>query len=99
MQGQHSSERAAVMNTTPINTAWEGYRKLLSPAATATQISETHKAFFAGALVLYEYMMRALDPGVEPTDADMEKMAIVDRELRAFGKGFDTEYYQSRGNA
>lgn len=85
----------------PINGVWEGYRELVVPKqASAAQVVETQRAFFAGALALYEYIMRhGLDAGDEITDGDLERMADVDRELRAFGKALDTEVFHQRGNA
>lgn len=85
----------------PINAIWEGYRKMVvPPSASATQVIETQRAFFAGALALYEYIMRhGLDAGDEITDNDLERMAEIDRELRAFGKAFDSEAFNQRGTA
>jgi hypothetical protein len=83
------------MDNTPVQTMWEGYRKLVVPvSAPATQVEETHKAFFAGATSLFQLIMAVLDPGVEATDADLVKMGIIYQELCRFGQGFDTEFVQ-----
>ncbi len=85
----------------PINAMWENYRKMVvAPNAPAVQVVETQRAFFAGAATLYEYIMRyGLDAGDEITENDLCRMAEIDRELRAFGKGFDAELLQPKGNA
>lgn len=85
----------------PINAAWEGYRGMVVPKqASAAQVIETQRAFFAGAAVLYQYLMQhGLDEGDEITDGDMDRMAEIDRELRAFGQALDAETFQQRGNA
>lgn len=86
---------------TPMNDIWEGYRKMVvPPQASAAQIVETQRAFFAGAAALYEYIMRhGLDPGDEITDNDLARMAEIDRELRAFGAALDSEVFNQRGTA
>lgn len=53
--------------------------------ASAVQLAEMRKAFFAGAQHLYASMMNVLDEGEEPTDDDMRRMASIDAELEAFG--------------
>ncbi len=80
-----------------IAAGWASYRSLIVPkAASSAQVEETHRAFYAGAAILFEVIMRMLDPGVEPTDADLEKMNALDAELRAFGAGLDAEAFIGR---
>lgn len=85
----------------PINAVWEGYRKMVMPPnAGTTQVVETQKAFFAGALALYEYIMsHGLDAGDDITEGDLDRMAEIDRELRAFGKALDSEIFNQGGTA
>lgn len=89
------------MSKSPINAMWENYRKMVvAPNAPAVQIVETQRAFFAGAATLYEYIMRyGLDAGNDITENDLARMAEIDRELRAFGKAFDSEAFNQRGTA
>jgi hypothetical protein len=75
-----------------IEKGWEGYRKLLPPDAPPIQVKETRQAFYGGAAVLFEAIMRTLDPGEEPTDADMQKMKDIQRELSEFGRNLDSRY-------
>ena len=70
-----------------IEAGWESYRQgVLPPHASAVQVSETRKGFYAGAWFLLHHLLGVLDPGTEPTDADMARMAEIDAELRAFAE-------------
>jgi hypothetical protein len=62
--------------------------------APEIQIKETRQAFYAGASILFTVltMPGVLDPGDEPTDADMQKMADLQAEIDAFGAGLDKRY-------
>lgn len=66
--------------------AWNGYRrKLLDPVgAGPVQIEETRRAFYAGAISLLTAIMMGLDPGAEATDADLGRMAAIERELQRY---------------
>lgn len=50
------------------------------------QRTEMRKAFFAGANHLFATIISMLDPGQEPTDADMGKMDLIHKELQNFQK-------------
>ena len=50
----------------------------------AVQIHETRKAFYAGAYAFFQEQMVALDPGIEPTDADEQWMTEINEELESF---------------
>jgi len=67
--------------------------------APANQLHEMRCAFFAGAQHLFASIMAVLDPGSEPTDADMERMAEIDAELRAFIQDFELRHLPTGGNA
>lgn len=69
-----------------IEAGWAGYRYLvLSPTAPQLQIDECRTAFMAGAQHLFSSLMVILDPkGDEPTDADLNKMDLIDKELKTF---------------
>lgn len=80
------------MNT-PIARGWKSYRRLVVPAdASETQVAETRQAFFSGAAILFESIMLALDPGEDPTDADLSMMENIQAELDAFGHTLDQRY-------
>lgn len=70
-----------------IQGGWLGYRLCVMPqTASEIQVSETRKAFFAGAQHLFASIMSILDPGSEPTEKDLQRMTLIHTELEAFEK-------------
>jgi hypothetical protein len=67
--------------------------------APAIQIEEMRNAFFAGAQHLFSSIMTILDPGAEPTDKDLERMDLIDRELKAFINDFSIRNLPTGGSA
>lgn len=68
-----------------IAAGWYALRKMAIPeTASAIQLSEMRKAFYAGAQHLYASIMNMLDPGAEPTERDVERMAGIHDELNRF---------------
>jgi len=81
------------MKKEPIKAGWDSYRKTVMPQdAPDIQIRECRQAFYAGASILFQGLMTALDPGEEPTDADLQRMADIQNELDAFGQEIDRRY-------
>lgn len=81
------------MSAKPIQKAWQSYERLVLPSnAPEIQRRETRQAFYAGAAVLFEALMRGLDKEKEPTEADMQRMNDVVKELREFGQQLDGRY-------
>lgn len=79
-----------------IEAGWKGYRDMVVPKdADEIQVRETRLAFYAGASVLFETLMLALDSGDEPTDADMQRMADLQAEIDAFGQEIDKRAFGS----
>lgn len=66
--------------------------------APQAQIDEMRNAFMAGAQHLFASIMSILDPGEEPSDADMRRISLIDDELRAFGHEL-TARLKTDGNA
>lgn len=52
--------------------------------APEVQVDEMRKAFMAGAQHLFASIMTILDPGEEPTDADLRRIGLIDDELREY---------------
>lgn len=74
-----------------IEAGWVGLRIAAIPLdASAVQLDEMRNAFFAGAQHLFGSVMTIMDPGVGPTEKDIERIALIARELRAFIKDFTT---------
>ena len=68
-----------------IDQAWRSYSERVIPAhAGAVQRQEMRRAFYAGATTLLASIMVALDPGTEPTDADLQRMQGIQDELDQF---------------
>lgn len=68
-----------------IEAGWVVYKHKLIPAsASAVQIEETRRGFFAGAQHLFASIMTVLEPGSEPTEKDLQRMDHIDAELRKY---------------
>lgn len=75
-----------------IEAGWISLRiAAISPDAPGEQLSEMRKAFFAGAQHTFASIMTMLDPGDEPTDADMRRMSQIESELETFGAQLQAE--------
>jgi hypothetical protein len=65
--------------------------------APADQLNAMRNAYFAGAQHLYASMMTVFDDGVEPTDADMERMASIHHELEEWAKIEKLRHAETKG--
>lgn len=68
---------------------WASYRRVLPSDAHATQVIETRRAFYAGAFALLEALDNILEPGLEPTEKDIESLESIHRELQEFVKSVE----------
>lgn len=83
-----------------IEAGWAGYRMLvMSPDAPQLQIDECRMAFMAGSQHLFSSIMNVLDPGEQETEADLRKMDLIDKELRAFGREMEMRLTKAKGSA
>lgn len=81
-----------------IEAGWIGLRLVaVPPDAGPTQLTEMKMAFFAGCAHLFTAMMGVMDEGQEPTDADMNRMALIHAELEAFEQQFKLRVEPSKG--
>lgn len=71
-------------NPNHVRSQWEAYRAILPKDASATQIIETRRAFYAGAQCLMHLLLQRLEPGTEETENDLKMMDDIDSELRQF---------------
>lgn len=67
--------------------------------APADQLREMRMAFFAGAQHLFGSIMNILDPGAEPTDKDLARMDLIDKELKRFIQEFELRHLPTEGRA
>lgn len=66
-----------------IEAGWESFRWMVIPVgAPEIQVREMRGAFFAGAVQLFSSLMSILEPGAEPTDADLGRMDAISKELK-----------------
>lgn len=72
---------------------------VIAPDAPEEQLREMRMAFFAGAQHLFGSIMTMLDPGTEPTERDLNRMDLIDRELKEFIKDFSKKHLPTKGNA
>lgn len=54
--------------------------------APTEQLEEMRKAYMLGAQHLWASINSVLDPGEEPSERDLARMTLIDKELEAFRK-------------
>lgn len=70
-----------------IGAEWRSYRTRVIPlTAPAIQATECRRAFYAGAQALLHVILAVLEPGLEPTAADLRAMDEIAAELTAFSE-------------
>jgi len=68
-----------------IEAGWVSLRRVaIPPDVSDLQVNEMRMAFMAGAQHLFASIMSVLDPGEEPTDADLRRLDLIHRELENF---------------
>ncbi|MCE7026406.1 hypothetical protein [Jiella avicenniae] len=83
-----------------IEAGWIGLRLAAIPHdAPPIQLTEMRNAFFAGAHHLLASIMTILDPGEEPTAADLERLSQIRRELDAFIADYAAKAMPTDGSA
>jgi hypothetical protein len=85
--------RTLTANGKLIEAGWIGMQLACIPDdAPTVQLVEMRIAFFAGAQHVYGSIMNMLDPGAEPTDADLQRMEMIDKELKIFIAEFEKKH-------
>ncbi|MCE4223367.1 hypothetical protein HCU64_06355 [Methylobacterium sp. C25] len=83
-----------------IEAGWVGLRQMWLPAdAPEHQVADLRKAFMAGAQHTWGSIMNMLDPGDDPTTADLSRMDKIQKELDAFGAEIARDHYPTKGSA
>ena len=67
--------------------------------APAIQLREMQLAFMAGAEHLFSSIMSILDPGEEPTEADLGRMDLIQKELDDWRGSISERVQPSQGRA
>lgn len=81
-----------------IEAGWIGCRLAALPLDTpARQLEQHREFFFAGAQHLFASIMSILDPGEDPTTADLSRMAKIEGELKEFIQVFQLRHFPAEG--
>ena len=83
-----------------LEAGWVSLRMaVIPPNAPAIQIDEMRMAYMAGAQHLFASIMTILDPGEEPSEADLRKMDLIGAELDAFAEEMELRIRAPQGSA
>lgn len=75
---------------------WRFYLDDVIPkGAGQTQVQETRRAFYAGAVACFAVLNSFLDGGTEPTDAEIQRVEGMVQELEDFSKSIGTPFEQA----
>jgi hypothetical protein len=72
---------------------------VIAKDAPEVQRSEMRLAFMAGAEHLFSSIMNILDPGDEPTAADLRRMDLIHREIKEWRATLSERVQPSQGRA
>lgn len=72
--------------TNMIEALWLLFAATVKIPTGGVQWVESRRCFFAGAATLFEAVCRIMEPGTDPTDADLERMSAIANELERLGK-------------
>jgi len=67
-----------------IETLWIMFAASVEIPTGGVQWVESRRCFFAGAATVFEAVLRIMEPGDEPTDADLRRMNRLAEELTRF---------------
>jgi len=71
-----------------IEKAWEEYRRMVLPASVSeVQLTETRKAFYAGASILFSLI--TIHAGTEDEEKDVAFLNALSAEVDTFGEELD----------
>ena len=74
-------------------------RYVVPKDAPPIQLSEMRLAFMAGAEHVFSSIMNILDPGEEPTDADVRRMDLIHAEIEEWRGKLSERVQPTEGNA
>lgn len=74
-------------------------RAAMLPGASEAAVAAARRIYMHGAQHLFATILAVLDPGRDPTDADLNRMSLVDAELRAFAQQEELRAARPEGSA
>ena len=72
---------------------------VIPPNAPATQLREMQLAWMAGAEHVWSSVMGMLDPGEEPSEADLRRMGLIQQEIDKWRTKISERIDHAKGNA
>ena len=72
--------------TNVLETLWLLFAHHVKIPPGGVQWIESRRCFFAGALTLFSCLIRILEPGAEPTEADLRRMDRITGELARYAE-------------
>jgi len=93
-------ERDLIAKGLLIEAGWASLRAMAVPAAAPqVQLDEMRNAFFAGAAHLFSAIMSTFDEGDEPTEADCNRLDLIQAELARFIMDYTAKHLRPQGQA
>ena len=76
-----------------IEAGFAGYKLAAIPSdAPQYQLDDLRSCFFAGAQHLFSSILSILEPDAEPTENDLRRMDLIDKELKRFLEEFKRKH-------
>lgn len=83
-----------------IEAGWAAFAHYVVPKdAPPIQVREMRLAYMAGAEHLFDSIMSILDPGEEPTAADLRRMDLIGKEIDKWRVKLSEVVQPAKGNA
>ncbi len=67
-----------------IEAGWLEYKKTIPANAHSVQVTETRRAFYAGAVIIFQALVNGVSAGPDPQNEDLRMMADMQAEIDAF---------------
>lgn len=74
------------MDNATLETEWRKFALACFGDIGHQQYTDLRRTFYAGASALFFLFMKVLDPGVEPTEADLAKVTVLHAEINNFNE-------------
>jgi hypothetical protein len=78
---------------------WACRLQLLQPGLNAPMLHDIHMVWMAACQHVFSSIFVSLDPGVEPTDVDMQRMTSLEREVEGYRKLLEMRVGKPAGSA